>query len=388
MMEITAFAIFIGIFAIADLVSTKTEARLPSLFTVAVLSIAGYWSGLIPTDLFALTGISTALVYVVYYLQLANMGALIPLKEMLAQWRTILIAAAGLVGIVIGALVIGGPIFGMEYAIAGAPPLSGGIVAYEIMRDAAVRIGREDLAIMALAIYVLQSFIGYPLTSFLLKKEARALKSKFNAGDIKGDDKSAVASTETKKLLPQLPEKYVTTNTILFKLAIAGLIGILITNALNSAFGAENGDFISRYVILLIVGVILNEIGFLDDAPIARSQIGGFTSVVIVGFSVVAGLANATPQVVFGLIGLIILSAIAGRFLGYSREMSISIALSALYGYPGTEILSNEAVKVVAETPAEEKYLLEKIQPNMLIGGFTTVTFGSVIIAGILVNYL
>lgn len=256
------------------------------------------------------------------------------------------------------------------------------------MRDAAVRIGREDLAIMALAIYVLQSFIGYPLTSFLLKKEARALKSKFNAGDIKGDDKSAVASTETKKLLPQLPEKYVTTNTILFKLAIAGLIGILITNALNSAFGAENGDFISRYVILLIVGVILNEIGFLDDAPIARSQIGGFTSVVIVGFSVVAGLANATPQVVFGLIGLIILSAIAGRFLGYSREMSISIALSALYGYPGTEILSNEAVKVVAETPAEEKYLLEKIQPNMLIGGFTTVTFGSVIIAGILVNYL
>lgn len=122
MMEITAFAIFIGIFAIADLVSTKTEARLPSLFTVAVLSIAGYWSGLIPTDLFALTGISTALVYVVYYLQLANMGALIPLKEMLAQWRTILIAAAGLVGIVIGALVIGGPIFGMEYAIAGAPP--------------------------------------------------------------------------------------------------------------------------------------------------------------------------------------------------------------------------------------------------------------------------
>lgn len=401
MMEITAFAIFMGIFAIADMISTKTEARLPSLFTVAVLSIAGYWTGIIPTDLFELTGISSVLVYLIYYLQLANMGALIPIEEMLRQWKTILIALAGLIGVTIGAYFIGGLIFGSEAALMGAPALAGGIVAYEIMREGAELIGRSDLAIMALSIYVFQEFIGYPLTSFLLKKEANSLLKEFKLDSKTIEADSLEKKPDKKKLFPQLPKKYITTNTILFKLAIAGLIGIVITNSLNSAFKpGGGGDFISRYVVLLVVGFILNEVGFLDTAPIKNSQIGGFTAVVIVGFSIVSGLSSVTPEVLFAMLipalgiivtgctGLIIISAIVGKFLGYSREMSIAIALSALYGYPGTEILSNEAVKVVAKTSEESEYLLENILPKMLIGGFTTVTFGSVFLAGILVKFI
>lgn len=409
MMEVTAFAIFMGLFAIGDLVSTKSDAKLPSLFVIAVLTVAGYWSGMIPLDLFETTGISITLVYLIYYLQLANMGALIPKDDMIAQWRTIIIAAAGLIGIVIGALLIGGLIFGKEAAIVGAAPLSGGIVAYEIMRDGATSIGRTDLAIMALAVYVLQSFVGYPLTTFLLKKEALRLRTDFRSGNI--DKNSQVSESrevevdnvksKKKTLLPQLPEKFITTNTVLFKLAITALIGILITNVLNSTFKPDGpGDFISRYVVLLIVGVVLSEIGFLDKNPSKKSQISGFVTITIIGFSVISGLASATPEIVFamigptvgiiitGLVGLVIFSAIVGKLLGYSKEMSIGLALSALYGYPATEILSNESCRVIAETQEEFEYLLADIQPKMIVSGFVTVTIGSVLIAGFLVNFL
>lgn len=399
MMEVTAFAILMFILAISDIVSTATDAKLPSMFTIAVLSIIGYWTGIIPTNLFETTGISVALVYLVYYLQLANMGSMIPIKEMISQWKTIVVAVGGIIGITLGALLLGGIIFGKEAAIVGAPPLSGGIIAYEIMRAGAESIGRNDLAIMALAVFVLQSFVGYPLTAFFLKKEARKLLANKGKDEVEVVSKDVVI--ERKNILPQLPEKFNTDNTVVFKLALAAFIGIVITNFLNSTFKPEGGgDFISRYVVLLIVGVILTEIGFLDKSASKKGNINGFTTIVIIGFAVISGLASATPDVltamlvptigiiVTGVIGLIIVASLVGKFLGYSPEMSISVALTALYGYPGTEILTNEAVKVTANNKEEFDYLIVRIMPKMLIGGFTTVTIGSVFLAGILVNFL
>lgn len=203
---------------------------------------------------------------------------------------------------------------------------------------------------------------------------------------------TAAASGPEKKLLPQLPDKYVTNNTTLFKVAVAGLIGILITTWTQ--------EFVSRYVILLIVGVILAEIGFLDRAPLIKSQVFGYTSVVIVGYVMVSGIAVATPDVVasmllpsigiivVGCIGLCLFSALAGRLLGFRWEMAMSVALTALYGYPGNYILSQESVKAVAENDQESAYLSSRIEPQMIIGGFTTVTIASVFVASIFIKFI
>lgn len=395
MNNIQVFCIFIGIFALADFISIKTKAWLPSLFTIAVISVVGYWSEIIPRNFFELTGISVTLVYVIYYFQLVNMGALIGLNEMKKQWRVVLIAVSGLIGIVIGSILVVGPILGFEYAIAGAPPLSGGIVAYEIVREATSRMGRNDLVTVAIAIFVLQNFIGYPLTSFLLKRESIRLKNK---GLIVNDD---VGLIQRKKLIPEVPSKYNTTNLMIFKLSFIGVIGIFITNFINNMFPASNGgDTISRYVILLILGVLFNEIGFLDTAPVKKSEISGFQNVVIIGFSVIAGLSTTTPEILYnmiaptmlviisGLMGMGIISIIIGKYLGFSKEMSFAVALTALYGYPGTEILSKESVNVVAENEEEYECIVSQIMPKMIIGGFTTVTFGSVFLASILINFL
>ena len=359
------------------------------MFSISVICIVLFWSGILPPNVLELAGISTTLVYVIYYLQLPHMGALMSMREMAVQWKTIVICLAGLVGMCVLNVTVGALLLGKLVVLAGTPPLSGGIVAYMIVSEKATEMGRTDLATLALAVFVLQSFVGYPLTSFFLKKEANYLLKGYREGVVEGE-KEAI-QTDKKPLFPQLPEKYITTNTVLFKVAVAGVIGILITIVTR--------EFLSRYVILLITGVILSEIGFLDRSPLIKSQVFGFSMVVIIGYVVVAGIGGTTPDVVLsslvptigviviGTIGLGIGAMIAGKLLGFRKEMAISVALTALYGYPGTYILSQESVKAVTEDEKEKAYLTSRIEPKMIVGGFTTVTFASVFVASILVKF-
>lgn len=385
---IVYFAILMAIFAVGDVISTATKAMIPSMFSISVICIVLFWTGALPPDILELAGISSTLVYVVYYLQLPHMGALISVKEMLAQWKTVAICAAGLVGLCALTLTVGSAVFGRLTALAGTPSLTGGIVAYMIVSEEAIAMNRPDLATLSLTIYVLQSFVGYPLTSFFLKKEARRLVNDFRSGKTEGVVK---VEQSTKRLLPSMPDKYITNNTVLFQVAVAGVIGILITIATK--------EFLSRYVVLLIVGVILSEIGFLEKAPLIKSQAFGFTMIVIVGYVVVAGIAGTTPEVVLsmlgpaigiiliGTFGLCLVSAIVGKMLGFKKEMAMSVALTALYGYPGNFILSQESVKAVTDNEAEKEYVTARIEPQMIVGGFTTVTIASVLVASVLVKF-
>lgn len=382
------FTVLMAIFAVSDIISTATKAMIPSMFSISVICVVLFWSGILPPDILELAGISSTLVYVVYYLQLPHMGALISMKEMIAQWKTVVICLAGLVGMCIATMTVGILLFGKLAALAGTPPLTGGIVAYLIVSEKAIAMNRPDLSTLALAVFVLQSFVGYPLTAFFLKKEAKRIIKDFRNGKTEG---TVIVEAAKKKLLPSMPEKYVTNNTVLFKVAVAGVIGILITVFTN--------EFLSRYVILLIVGVILSEIGFLDHAPLIKSQVFGFSMVVIIGYVVVAGIGGTTPDVVFSMLvpavgiivvgsaGLCIAAAIVGRMVGFKKEMAMSVALTALYGYPGNYILSQESVKAVAENEEEKEYITSRIESKMIVGGFTTVTIASVFVASILVKF-
>jgi len=77
-----------------------------------------------------------------------------------------------------------------------------------------------------------------------------------------------------------------------------------------------------------------------------------------------------------------------GKRLGYTKEMSFAIALTALYGFPPNYILTEEASKALASTTEERDFLMDEMLPKMLVGGFTTVTIVSVIIAGIFINFM
>jgi hypothetical protein len=388
-----AFSIVLIVLAIGDVVSTKTKAFVPSVFIAALLFLFGFWT-FFPSDIVALAGFQTPIVYLSMYLLITHMGTLLSVRELASQWRTIAIALIGIVGIISLTMTAGVALFGFETAIIATPPLTGGIVAAIIMSEAAANLGLDNLAVLAIITYVMQGFIGYPLTAMMLKKEGNRLLGGFRSGEIKHvkTEKTTDAPVR-KKLIPALPKNYQTTYIILAKLGLTAWAAVAFAGSISSFFS------ISPFVMCLFFGVIAQEIGFVEQRPLNLSGSFGFLITGLMAF-VFAGLARATPSmlaeiaipligiITLGVSGMAILSMLLGKRLGYTKEMSFAVALTALYGFPPNYILTEEASKALANTDEENDFLMDQMLPKMLVGGFTTVTIVSVLIAGIFVNYL
>lgn len=379
---------------LGDVISAMTKAFVPSVFVSAIIFVIGFWT-IFPADIVDLSGIGNPLAQLAILLLITHMGTLMSLKELASQWRTIIISLAGIVGICVGAVALGTVVFDWETAIIATPPLTGGLVASIMMADAATAKGLNDLAVLAILVYVAQGFAGYPLTSILLRKEGNKLLSDFRSGKVKSSAKSEVEETikeESKlRIIPKLPEKYDTTYMVLLRVAIVALVAVKLEGL--------TGGTISKYVIALVLGAIASEMGLIDRKPLVKSGSFGILITSLMAF-VMAGLAKATPDtlaemampligiIVFGVVGMGIFSIIAGKLLGISKEMSFAVALTALYGFPPNYIITEDVSKALAETPEEKEFLMDQMLPQMLVGGFTTVTIASVIIAGLFINLI
>lgn len=87
---------------------------------------------------------------------------------------------------------------------------------------------------------------------------------------------------------------------------------------------------------------------------------------------------------VFGLLGIVVVSAVVGRMLGYTVPMSVAIGLTSLYGFPGTLVLSQEAARGAGETPEEVVAIEAYVLPKMIVAGFSTVTITSVVVTSVI----
>jgi hypothetical protein len=146
----------------------------------------------------------------------------------------------------------------------------------------------------------------------------------------------------------------------------------------------------------LLVGIVAKKINFLQKN--ALKEAGGYGYIMLCMYALTFnGFASVSPTdalnfilpligcLVLGVIGIAIMALIAGKIVGYNPFVSIACGVTALFGYPGTEILSNEVVASMTDFTAEEKEkALNYIMPKMIVGGFTTVTIASVVFAGII----
>lgn len=399
MNNILALFTIATVYYIGEFIGTKTKAWIPSVFVTAILFLVGYWT-FFPKDIVVLAGLGAPLGgLLVIMLCITHMGTIISIKQLLEQWKVIVITLAGLVGMVVACWAICVPLVGKEYVVAGLPPLTGGIVAATMMNQAALEKGLTSAAVLAIAMYVCQGFAGYPLTAIMLKKEGKKLLAGFRSGEAKFEspataiDESAgnleVKEKEKKKLIPSVPEKYSTTAFIIGKLCAAAYVA----NRLSVLTG------LNQAVWALILGIVLTEVGFLDKDSLNKAKSYGFLMFVLMVY-VFSGLKDATPEILMGALGPMVViiaigvagmaltSMIAGKILGISWNMAFAVSLTALYGFPPNYILTEECVKALAETPEENEYLMSKLLPMMIVGGFITVTITSVIIAGIFVNLL
>lgn len=391
--SLLALVIVLVAFAVGDFVSYKTKSIVSMMFVASVIFLIGFWMG-IPETLFSdaqLTGFGALMIG----LLITHMGTLLSIEDLKKQWKTVLIALAAVVGIGIFLFVVGTPIIGKEYAVASAPPIAGGVVAAIIMGEGATAKGLDAIAVFVTLLVVVQGFFGYPVASFMLNREAKKLLKTFHENNGKASEVETEVAVEPKKerkkLIPPLSKDLQTTYILLAKLAIVAFVSFRLAALTN--------DVIHKYVMCLFVGVAAREIGFLEEAVMTKANSFGLAMVALMAV-IFGNLAKATPEMlasilfpliaslVLGVIGISIFSAIAGKLLGYSLEMSIAIGASALFGFPGTFIISNEVANANGKTEEERGAILHEIMPKMLVAGFVTVTIASVVLAGFMVKLI
>lgn len=393
-----AFVICGGVLIFGEIISKLTKAWVPSVFASAVLLLIGYWT-VLPHDLvknsFLIPFGSTLAVF----LLITHLGTIISLKQLIAQWRTVTICLAGLAGMCVFAYFVAPLFIDQALVIAGLPPLTGGIIAATMMQKAATDAGLAVAAVFAISMYCVQGFAGYPLTSLCLNREGNRLLKLYRAGEIKIDMSEVVSVGEVTKLpdgdgatvrLPlQIPDEWNSPIVILTKLGVVSYIALML--------GIYTG--ISGAIWALILGVVFCRLGFLDPNSLVKANSFNILMFAIIMF-VFDGLKDCTPQmlvtiigpmvilIALGLVGMVIGAFIASKCLKVSFNMAFANCLTALYGFPFDQVITMGTCNALAKNKDEYEFLMSKMFPSMIVGGFVTVTITSVFIAGIFAKML
>lgn len=380
-----AFTALLLVFAISEILAKVTKGWVPSVLVIMILMLVGFSTGLFPKTIIDDAGVSDALFKVACGLLVTHLGTLISRKEMAAQWKTVIISLMGVAAITIICLTLGTALFGFDNAIAAAPPLAGGAIATAMMSSAATESGKTSAALVAIVCLSLQGLVGYPLTSFCLKKETKRLTKLYRNGEFK----ASTAASEDKK--DEKKKRATSTTIILLKLALITLAAYWIDYATKG--------YIPMYVVCLLLGFAAHELKLVETDALHEASSYGFVMTALMmglfktlassgtdGIASVVGIAAAL--VAFATVAMGLMALLASKIFKQSFFMCYAIVLNAFSGFPINMLITTEAININTEEGDERDNITAEIMPKMLVAGFVCVTIVSVLLAGILVRFL
>ncbi len=372
MNPVLAFTVIMAIWTVSEFVSAKSKGLVSSLFVASIIFLVGFLTNLFPADLLTSSSL-LALAGVVVGFIIVHLGTVISIDDFIKQWRTVLTGIGAVGGVAAALFGIGSLVKGSDYVIAAIGAITGGTVSVVIIQEAAVAMGLATVAVFPVLIAALQGLVGFPLTSIILRKEALRLRDEYRAGNlapVQEEEKGADSGS-------RLPAAFQSTVGTLFVVGLTVLLARFISDI-------TNGN-LNTFVVALILGVLLRWLRIFKPSVLSGIDAYGLmiTAVLILVFGPLATVtlgdlkALALPLAiafVVGVAGIVAGAALVGKLFGFSAAMSIGIGLTALYGFPGTLLLSQEAAKAVGENPDEVKAIEAEILPRMVVAGFATVT--------------
>ena len=390
MEAICAAAVVLAFIAFGELISIWSKARIPSLL-VAMLSIFVFAKiGIVPE-----TVIDDSMLVQIYTILVApllfHMGTLIPLRVMLKQWRSVIIATSGMLVAVLLILAVVAPLFGFETFVAGSGPLAGGIVATSLTTEGLTAHGAaSSIIVLPALVLMLQSLPSMPMTNFLLRRYAAKLRDSGELQELARAHHAEEEEVQQKKKPITLPGFLVDNQLfMLFLILVGGSAATLLAVPTH----------IPSSILALILGILAAAVGLSPDKAMERSNSFGIAMAGVIAI-VMAPLVTASVQdvinaflptvmiLIVGGAGIIIGGFIATKLLRWKSGLGMSVALTAMYGFPADYLLTNEVARSVARDEDEKEALLSAMLPPMLVGGFTSVSAGSIVIASVLVSLL
>ena len=382
-----ATVVIFAFIAFGEWLSIKSRARIPMLLTAMVGFMIVGWIGLLPEDILEKSQFA-ALGAILIGPAILHMGTMIPFSLLKSQIKAVLISLGGLLvsGILILTLVT--LIFDYPTAVAGVGPISGGIIALLVTTEKLTEIGLSSLIVVPALIVAFQGVIGMPLALNFMRRYALKLQ--------KDIDNNKFVPMATDEELNGKSTKEINSNPVKDSMTLK-LFFVFVGAAIGIALGEVTPIHYSLWC--LAIGIVGLKLRLFEPKTLEKSNSFTLTMIGII-FVVMGTMAGVTPQdalsnlpsvvtiLVIGTIGLSIGGYLTSRLVKWHPYKGMPVALTALFGFPGDYILCEEVSRSIGRNKQEEKLIFNELLAPMLIGGFTTVTIMSVIIAGVLVQTL
>ncbi len=368
--------IVLFIMAAGEVIAHKMGAVIPAILASALLYLALLWCGIIPRTLVQDSGL-THLTSIAMMFMILSMGTSIRPKELMDNWRVVLLAAVSYVGQTAITLLVIGMLFGRNMALGSLP---GGSAVALIVRERAGALGYDQVVLLSVILLAVQSLVACPIASAMMKREIKRLQTE---GDFASEKEGQEESEQKTKRQEGSPYQ-----ALLRFYAAAWAAGRL-----------ELLTGISRYVFCLILGVFFTKIGFLHKDEMEQAKSRGLIMLMMMTM-VLDGFSSATPELFVSLmtpvlcvltvevLSIFLVSGFVGRLLGFGREMSFALCLNVMIGFPLNLMLAQDLIRFLVTDSRQQEVLDQKIASKMVIAGFTSVTFLSTVGAGILVGLM
>ena len=381
MSAIYALTIVLFIYAIGDIISYVTKAKLPSAVARSIIILVGLWTGILPEDTFNLSTIGGFGMMAVT-LMITMLGTTIDTPELKRQFKTILVCLAGVVISTIIIIVIGRFIIKPEYAYVGSAVYAGGSAVILMMTAALKELSLVEVIGFFTILGTAQGFFGQPVCSYFLRRYSKEFLADPANIDAWADAETEAGEKKKRKFL-QLPEKYDRIPVILFKVAILSSVAAFLANL--------TGGKVHAFVISIVLGWAAVESGFLKKSVLNHIESSGIITF-LAACVLFGNYVGITPQMflgyivpifvvmILGMIGTAIGGFVMAKVTKMPVGLAIALGLTCTFGFPNTMILTNDVCDAMAGNERERKALYNVLMPKMLVAGFVTVTITSMFV--------
>lgn len=384
----SSFMIVLIVFALGDIVGKITKGKLSGMMVVMLLFLVGFLTKLIPADIIDQGGL-TALSKLAIAMILFNMGTTLNVKQLIEEWRTVLMAALCMLASCLVMLLVS-PIIGFDTVLVGMPVINGAAMATSLMASAAAEKGLATAAALCAVIYSVQKFVGAPIASAMGIRYGKKLLKAYRENPTQFQKQETGKGASAKVFFADKHKEWYSANVMMALVAAGSWVAHIL------------GDLtpINYSIWALLLGVVCVASGLVPTKPLQKSNSYGLMMIAVFG-SIIPSLAKVSLSdlgtMAFQTIVLFAAALIGVALVGWvlptwklvgDKDLAVGIGVEQFLGFPSNVVICREVGDAVGETPEEKAFIEDTLNVPYVVGGITVITVLSTMLAGFVINML
>lgn len=384
----SSFMIVLIVFALGDIVGKITKGKLSGMMVVMLLFLVGFLTKLIPADIIDQGGL-TALSKLAIAMVLFNMGTTLNVKQLIEEWRTVLMAALCMLASCLVMLLVS-PIIGFDTMLVGMPVINGAAMATSLMASAAAEKGLATAAALCAVIYSVQKFVGAPIASAMGIRYGKKLLKAYRENPAQFKKQETGNGASAKIFFADKHKEWYSANVMMALVAAGSWVAHILDDLTP----------INYSIWALLLGVVCAASGLVPTKPLQKSNSYGLMMVAVFG-SIIPSLAKVSLSdlgtMAFQTIVLFAAALIGVALVGWvlptwklvgDKDLAVGIGVEQFLGFPSNVVICREVGDAVGETPEEKAFIEDTLNVPYVVGGITVITVLSTMLAGFVINML